>query len=91
MILRRIAEAFRRQDWFTVFIETMIVVLGVFIGLQVQEWSGRREDRARESLRIAARDAKQHPEFAKSHAAGAAWQWVKGSLAEKEAREVLTH
>ena len=30
MILRRITDAFRRQDWFTVFIETLIVVLGVY-------------------------------------------------------------
>ena len=34
MILRRIAEALRRQDWFTVAVETPIVVFGVFIGLQ---------------------------------------------------------
>ena len=45
MILRRIAEAFRRQDWFTVFVETMIVVLGVFFGLQVNNWNAARADR----------------------------------------------
>jgi hypothetical protein len=44
MILRRIAEAFRRQDWFTVFVETMIVVLGVFLGLQVNNWNQSRAD-----------------------------------------------
>ncbi len=43
MILRRIAEAFRRQDWFTVFVETMIVVLGVFVGLQVNNWNAARQ------------------------------------------------
>ena len=42
MILRRIAEAFRRQDWFTVFVETMIVVVGVFVGLQVDNWNAAR-------------------------------------------------
>ena len=35
MILRRLATSIRKQDWFTVFIETLIVVFGVFIGLQV--------------------------------------------------------
>ncbi len=45
MILRRIAEAFRRQDWFTVFVETLIVVLGVFLGLQVNNWNAARADR----------------------------------------------
>lgn len=48
MILRRLADAFRKQDWFTVAVETLIVVLGVFLGLQVQEWSQGRSDRARE-------------------------------------------
>ncbi len=42
MILRRIATAFRKQDWFTVLIETLIVVFGVFIGLQVNNWNEAR-------------------------------------------------
>jgi hypothetical protein len=52
MIHRRIAEAFRRQDWFTVFVETMIVVLGVFLGLQVNNWNAARAEgqRSREYL-----------------------------------------
>lgn len=49
MILRRIATALRKQDWFTVLIETLIVVLGVFLGLQVQQWAGDRERRALEA------------------------------------------
>jgi len=44
MILRRIATAFRKQDWFTVFIETLIVVFGVFIGLQVNNWNTSRQE-----------------------------------------------
>ena len=47
MILRRITEAFRRQDWFTVAIETLIVVLGVFLGLQVNNWNEARAAEAR--------------------------------------------
>lgn len=35
MILRRLADAIRRQVWFTVLVETGIVVMGVFLGLQV--------------------------------------------------------
>lgn len=52
MILRRTAEAFRRQDWFTVTIETLMVVLGVFLGLQVNNWNGARAEsvRSREYL-----------------------------------------
>ncbi|MFT5774992.1 MAG: hypothetical protein ACI9NG_000943 [Hyphomonas sp.] len=29
----------RKQDWFTVAVETLIVVFGVFIGLQVGNWN----------------------------------------------------
>lgn len=43
MILRRLADAFRKQDWFTVAVETLIVVFGVFIGLQVNNWNEARK------------------------------------------------
>lgn len=46
MILRRLTTAFRKQDWFTVGVETLIVVFGVFIGLQVNNWNEARGDRA---------------------------------------------
>lgn len=45
MILRRLTTALRKQDWFTVVIETLIVVFGVFIGLQVNNWNEARKDR----------------------------------------------
>lgn len=48
MIIRRIAEAFRRQDWFTVCVEVLIVVFGVFIGLQVDDWNSQRVEREME-------------------------------------------
>jgi len=50
MILRRLAAAFRRQDWFTVGLEIMIVVLGVFIGIQVANWNEDRLQQDREAL-----------------------------------------
>jgi hypothetical protein len=34
MILRRITANFRRQDWSAVVIELIVVVVGVFLGLQ---------------------------------------------------------
>ena len=46
MILRRLTNAFRKQDWFTVFIETLIVVLGVFLGIQVANWNESNAQRA---------------------------------------------
>ncbi|MEZ5918199.1 MAG: hypothetical protein R3C40_11665 [Parvularculaceae bacterium] len=45
MILRRITMALKRQDWITVSIETLIVVLGVFLGLQANNWNEARVER----------------------------------------------
>jgi len=42
MILNRLANAVREQDWFTVTVEILIVVIGVFIGLQVNNWNEAR-------------------------------------------------
>jgi len=48
MILRRIVESLRARDWFTVAIELVIVVLGVFIGIQVANWNEERQLAAQE-------------------------------------------
>ena len=45
---------------------------------------------AREKLRIAVREAKKYPGLAKAHKPRSAWEWPKGSPAEKEARVALT-
>lgn len=45
---------------------------------------------AREKLRIAVREAKKYPELAKAHKPRSAWEWPKGSPAEKEAKAALT-
>ena len=42
MILRRAAEHLKQQHWTGVFIELLIVVLGVFIGMQVSNWNAAR-------------------------------------------------
>ncbi len=47
MILRRIALHVKRQDWFAVFLDFVIVVVGVFIGIQVANWNAERADDAR--------------------------------------------
>ena len=45
---------------------------------------------ARERLRTAVSDAKANPELAKARKPRAPWQWVKGSVAEREARKALS-
>lgn len=45
MILNRLAEAVAKQNWFVVFIEVLVLVIGIFIGLQVDDWNQAREDK----------------------------------------------
>lgn len=42
MIVRRIAEQIKHQQWTAIAIELVIVVLGVFIGIQVSNWNQQR-------------------------------------------------
>lgn len=47
MILRSIAESLRSQSWGVAFMELLIVVVGVFIGLQVDSWNDARSEAER--------------------------------------------
>jgi hypothetical protein len=43
MILRTLAEAIKRQDWFVVVIELLIVVFGVYIGIYLGDIQAARQ------------------------------------------------
>ncbi|MGI9219893.1 MAG: hypothetical protein ACR2QS_02535 [Woeseiaceae bacterium] len=45
IIIRRITEHFRRQDWFALLMDLLIVVVGIYLGLQVDAWNTARQDR----------------------------------------------
>ncbi len=49
MLLRRVIAHLRKQEWTAIAIDFLIVVFGVFIGLQVQEYSSARADRQSET------------------------------------------
>ena len=49
MLLRRITKHVTDQNWFAVFIDFLIVVVGVFIGIQVSNWNETRAERGAES------------------------------------------
>jgi hypothetical protein len=49
MILRRITEHVKAQNWFAVGLDFFIVVVGVFIGIQVSNLNAARADRATEA------------------------------------------
>ena len=50
MILRKLAAAMREQNWFTVVLEILIVVVGIFVGLQVDGWNEARKDKVKEKI-----------------------------------------
>lgn len=55
MILRRLMEHVKHQNWLAVGLDFVIVVLGVFIGFQLTEWNAARaaaRDEARALLRL---------------------------------------
>ena len=50
MILRRVITHFRKQEWTAIAIDFVIVVVGVFIGIQVSNWNETRVERTREVI-----------------------------------------
>lgn len=50
MILQRISKAFAGQDWYVVLLEVFIVVIGIFIGLRVDDWNEGRKERQQERI-----------------------------------------
>lgn len=48
-MMKRAAEALRRQDWAAIVIEFLLVVVGVLLAFQISQWaSGRNDQRVRE-------------------------------------------
>lgn len=45
MLLRRLVEHFRKQQWTAVFLDFLVVVGGVFLGFQLNNWNAARADR----------------------------------------------
>ena len=50
MFLRRVMEHVKTQNWFAVLLDFLIVVIGVFMGIQVNNWNEERLLRAEETF-----------------------------------------
>ena len=48
MILRRFMQHVREQNWFAVSLDVIVVIVGIFLGLQVQNWYEEQGERALE-------------------------------------------
>ncbi len=43
MILRRLTQSLKQQNWTAIWIEFILLVVGVFLGIQVSNWNQERE------------------------------------------------
>lgn len=48
MLLRRLARHFKQQEWTALFLDFVVVVVGILLALQITEWNDARQDRLRE-------------------------------------------
>lgn len=48
MIFTRLSRALIEQNWLTVVLEILVVVIGLFVGLQVDDWNEDRKNRNQE-------------------------------------------
>ena len=44
MLLRRFTKHVNEQNWFAVWLDVCVVVVGIFLGLQMSEWNQGRQD-----------------------------------------------
>lgn len=57
MILRRVIEHVKAQQWTAVFLDFFIVVVGILIAFQITEWNQARKDQVKEAVYLARLDA----------------------------------
>lgn len=50
MLLRRFSKHVTDQNWIAVWLDVVVVVVGIFLGMQVTEWNDARKEMAKESI-----------------------------------------
>ncbi|TRX56953.1 DUF6090 family protein [Thalassomonas sp. M1454] len=50
MLLRKITHHLKEQNWFAAWLDLLIVILGILIGLQVNSWNETRKEKALETI-----------------------------------------
>ncbi|MFT6732359.1 MAG: hypothetical protein ACJAS9_000539 [Polaribacter sp.] len=50
MILRRFMKHFTDQNWFAVSLDVIVVITGIFLGMQVTDWNEERNERIEEQI-----------------------------------------
>ena len=52
MILRRFMKHVTDQNWFAVWLDVIVVITGIFLGMQVTEWNEVRKEKQTERIVI---------------------------------------
>jgi len=52
MLLRRFTHHLKDQNWFAVGLDVIVVIVGIFLGMQVTEWNEQRNNAERETLLV---------------------------------------
>jgi hypothetical protein len=50
MILRRLSQSLKTQNWTAIWIEFILLVVGVFLGIQVSNWNTERETKQKAAV-----------------------------------------
>jgi|GEM_PF-760738 len=50
MILRRLSQSLKEQNWTAIAVEFVLLVAGVFLGIEAQQWNNERADRQQERV-----------------------------------------
>lgn len=45
MILRRFTQHIKEQNWFAIGLDVIVVIVGIFLGMQVTEWNEERKEK----------------------------------------------
>lgn len=86
MILRRITQHLKNQQWTAIGIELVIVILGVFIGTQVSNWNASRHEDARAREALARIQADLQTDLRTIDLRMAFWPWVPSDATYQELR-----
>ena len=99
MILRRIIAHFRKQEWTAIGIDFLIVVVGVFLGIQVANWNEAAADRRAESAYLSqlqgdlqriegeVRDQIEFEQF-QGRLAGRVFDWIQHDRSADRSRRI---
>ena len=78
MILRRLSRSMKEQNWTAILIEFVLLVLGVFLGIQVSNWNEQRAENAKAQAYLARIRGNLQSDLQSIDRRAAFWRQVNG-------------